>query len=174
LYLPNTKQDLLIFSVFSKTSGNNNCCKCRMFQAESVSDAAWGCDWIGTPVSFQRCLIFIIATARREFTLTAGKFASVSRETMLKVSFIPNKFSLGLCLTDTSNAACLRFHVVLYNLLRCVHITRARASARQACARRETRLDFTCVRKSSSTLLQLLARFRRVRIRIFTRSVYRL
>jgi sterol desaturase/sphingolipid hydroxylase (fatty acid hydroxylase superfamily) len=29
-------------------------------------------------------------------------------------------------------------------------------------------------RKSSSTLLQLLARFRRVRIRIFTRSVYRL
>jgi hypothetical protein len=55
-----------------------------------------------------------------------------------------------------------------------VHITRARVGARQACARRETRLAFTCVRKSSSTLLQLLARLRRVRIRIFTRSVYRL
>jgi hypothetical protein len=54
----------------------------------------------------------------------------------------------------------------------CVHITRARAGARQACARRETRLAFTCARKSSSTLLQLLVRFRRVRIRIFTRSVY--
>jgi hypothetical protein len=56
--------------------------------------------------------------------------------------------------------------------LRCVHITRARA--RQACARRETPLTFICARKSSSTLLQLIAMFRRVRIRIFTRSVYRL
>jgi hypothetical protein len=43
----------------------------------------------------------------------------------------------------------------LHGLLRRVHITRARA--RQACARRETRLAFTCARKSSSTLLQLLA-----------------
>jgi hypothetical protein len=52
-------------------------------------------------------------------------------------------------------------------VLRCVHITRARAGARQACAP-------LAARKSSSTLLQLLARFRSVRIRIFTRSVYRL
>jgi hypothetical protein len=60
--------------------------------------------------------------------------------------------------------------------LRCVYITRARAraGARQACARREIRLAFTCARKSSSTLLQLLARLRRLRIRIFTLSVYRL
>jgi hypothetical protein len=61
-----------------------------------------------------------------------------------------------------------------FHALRCVHITRVLAGARQACARRETRLAFTCARKSSSILLQLLARFRRVRIRIFTRSVYRL
>jgi hypothetical protein len=46
-------------------------------------------------------------------------------------------------------------------MLRPVHITRARARAR-----RETRLAFTCARKSSSTLLQLLARLRRVRIRV--------
>jgi hypothetical protein len=64
--------------------------------------------------------------------------------------------------------------VALCYALRCVHITRARAGARQACARRETRLAFTCARKSSSTLLQLLARFRRVKVRIFTCSVYRL
>jgi hypothetical protein len=51
-------------------------------------------------------------------------------------------------------------------------ITHARV--RQACARRETRLAFTCARKLSPTLLQLLARLRRVRIRIITRSVYRL
>jgi hypothetical protein len=57
---------------------------------------------------------------------------------------------------------------------RSVHITRARAGARQACARRETRLAFSCAHKYSSTLLQLLARFRRVWIRIFTRRVYRL
>jgi hypothetical protein len=40
--------------------------------------------------------------------------------------------------------------------IRPVHITRARA--RQGFARLETRLLFTCARKSSSTLLQLLAR----------------
>jgi hypothetical protein len=37
-----------------------------------------------------------------------------------------------------------------------VHITRARA--RQAFASPETRLAFTCARKSSSTLLQLMYR----------------
>jgi hypothetical protein len=50
-----------------------------------VRDAAWGCDWIGTPVSFQRSLIFIIASANKEFTLTAGKFVPVSNKTMLNV-----------------------------------------------------------------------------------------
>jgi hypothetical protein len=65
----------------------------------------------------------------------------------------------------SSTLLCLLF-------LRPVHNTRARI--RQACARRKTRLAFTCARKSSSTLLQLLTRLRRVRIRIFTRRVYRL
>jgi hypothetical protein len=51
-----------------------------------VSDAAWGCDWVGTPVSFQRCLVFIIASAKKEFTLTAGKFVSISNKTMMHVS----------------------------------------------------------------------------------------
>jgi hypothetical protein len=51
-----------------------------------VSDAAWGSDWIGTPTSFQKSLIFVIATSKREFTLTAGGFVTVSRESMLKVS----------------------------------------------------------------------------------------
>jgi hypothetical protein len=54
-------------------------------QAEMVSDAAWGCDWTGTPVSFQRCLVFIIGTAKMGFTLTAGKFVPVSNKTMLNV-----------------------------------------------------------------------------------------
>jgi len=56
-----------------------------LFQAESVRDAAWGCDWVGTPVSFQRCLVFIIATANKEFTLTAGKFVPVCNRTMMNV-----------------------------------------------------------------------------------------
>jgi len=59
---------------------------CVLSQAQSVRDAAWDCDWVGTPVSFQRCLIFIIATANKEFTLTAGKFVPVSIETMMNVS----------------------------------------------------------------------------------------
>jgi hypothetical protein len=50
-----------------------------------VRDAAFGCDWVGTPISFQRCLMFIIATANKGFQLTAGKFVPVSNVTMLNV-----------------------------------------------------------------------------------------
>jgi len=50
-----------------------------------VGDAAFGCDWVGTPIPFQRCLMFIIATANKEFQLTAGKFVSVSNVTALNV-----------------------------------------------------------------------------------------
>jgi hypothetical protein len=57
----------------------------ELFQAESVKDAAWGCDWVGTPVPFQRCLAFIIATANKEFTLTAGKFVPVCNSTLMNV-----------------------------------------------------------------------------------------
>jgi len=56
-----------------------------MLQAESVRDAAFGCDWVGTPIPFQRCLMFIIATANKDFHLTAGKFVPVSNVTMLNV-----------------------------------------------------------------------------------------
>jgi hypothetical protein len=56
-----------------------------MFQAESVRDAAFGCDWVGTPVPFQRCLMFIIATANKQFQLTAGKFVPVSNLTTMNV-----------------------------------------------------------------------------------------
>ena len=57
----------------------------EMFQSESVRDAAFGCNWEGTPVPFQRCLVFIIATANKEFQLTAGKFVPVSNVTTLNV-----------------------------------------------------------------------------------------
>jgi len=57
----------------------------ELFQAENLKDAALGCDWVGTPLSFQRCLIFIIATANKTFTLTAGKFVPVSNSTMKNV-----------------------------------------------------------------------------------------
>jgi hypothetical protein len=50
-----------------------------------VRDAAWSCDWVGTPVEFQRCVILIIAMANKVFTLTAGKFVPVSKETMMNV-----------------------------------------------------------------------------------------
>jgi hypothetical protein len=60
----------------------------ELFQAENIRDAAWGCDWVGTPVSFQRCLVFIITTANKGFTLTAGKFVPVSNTTMMNVRII--------------------------------------------------------------------------------------
>jgi hypothetical protein len=50
-----------------------------------VRDATFGCDWVGTSVPFQRCLIFIITTASKEFHLTAGKFFPVSNATTLNV-----------------------------------------------------------------------------------------
>jgi hypothetical protein len=50
-----------------------------------VRDAAWGCDWVGTPIPFQRCLAFIIATTNKEFRFTAGKFVPVSNKTMMNV-----------------------------------------------------------------------------------------
>jgi hypothetical protein len=60
----------------------------ELFQAENVRDAAWGCDWVGTPVSFQRCLVFIIAAANKGFTLTAGKFVPVSNKTTSNVRIL--------------------------------------------------------------------------------------
>ena len=56
-----------------------------MFKAKSVRDAAFGCDWVGTPIPFQRCLIFIIASANKNFQLTAGKFVPVTNVTALNV-----------------------------------------------------------------------------------------
>ena len=60
-------------------------CNCEIFQAESVRDAAFGCDWVGTPIPFQRCLTFMIATANKGFQLTAGKFVPVSNVTTMNV-----------------------------------------------------------------------------------------
>jgi hypothetical protein len=59
-----------------------------MFQAEKVKDAAWGCDWVGTPISFQKCITLIISAANKEFTLTAGKFVPVTIRTMVNVRFV--------------------------------------------------------------------------------------
>jgi len=56
-----------------------------MLQAESVRDVAFGCDWVGTAIPFQRCLMFIIATANKEFQLTAGKIVPLSNVTTLNV-----------------------------------------------------------------------------------------
>jgi len=56
-----------------------------MFQAERVRDAAWGCQWVGTPVPFVRSLSFIINMANKEILLTAGKFVPVSKATLMNV-----------------------------------------------------------------------------------------
>jgi hypothetical protein len=85
-----------------------------MFQVDSVRDAAFGCDWMGTPVPFQRCLIFIIATANKQFRLTAGKFIPVSNETMMNVR---------MCVyTYVHKMYILRTHVCIYVLCMYVHL----------------------------------------------------
>jgi hypothetical protein len=62
---------------------NLNC----TLQAERVRDAAWGCDWVGAPVPFMRCLSFVIKMANKEIMLTAGKFVPVSKATMINVRY---------------------------------------------------------------------------------------
>jgi hypothetical protein len=61
-----------------------------MLQAERVRDAAWGCDWVGTPIPLQKCIRLIIAEANKEFTLTAGKFVPVTVSTMVNVRLAPS------------------------------------------------------------------------------------
>jgi len=61
---------------------------CEIFQVESLRDAAFDCDWVGTPIPFQRCLMFIMATANKGFQLTAGKFVPVSNLTTMNVGRI--------------------------------------------------------------------------------------
>jgi hypothetical protein len=63
-----------------------------MFQAERVRDAAWGCDWVGTPIHFQKCIRLIISSANKEFTLTAGKIVPVTISTLVNVSLDPLKY----------------------------------------------------------------------------------
>ncbi|KAJ4437196.1 hypothetical protein ANN_17331, partial [Periplaneta americana] len=50
---------------------------------ESVKNAAWNCDWVGTPVSFQKCISLIISVANQGFTLTAAKFTPVCNVTLM-------------------------------------------------------------------------------------------
>ena len=61
---------------------------CEKFQVESLRDAAFESDWVGTPIAFQRCLMFIMATANKGFQLTAGKFVPVSNLTLMNLGTI--------------------------------------------------------------------------------------
>ena len=72
----------------NRTVQNTLKLNCEMLQAEILRDGAFGCDWVGTPIPFQRCLMFIIATANKGFQLTAGKFVPVSNLTMINVGKI--------------------------------------------------------------------------------------
>ncbi|KAJ4437160.1 hypothetical protein ANN_17295, partial [Periplaneta americana] len=58
------------------------------FQAQRVRDAAFGCDWVGAPISFQKSLSLMIACTNKEIILTAGKCVPVSKETMVNVSAV--------------------------------------------------------------------------------------
>ncbi|PNF31032.1 hypothetical protein B7P43_G17935 [Cryptotermes secundus] len=54
-------------------------------QAENVKQAIWESEWVGAPLSQQRTLKFMIAAANREFALTAGGFAPLTRHTLVTV-----------------------------------------------------------------------------------------
>jgi 7tm Odorant receptor. len=68
-----------------------------------VSDAAWNCDWVGTTVQFQRSLFFIIAVAKKDFTLTAGKFVPVCNKTMMNVRLHTVKYFIRVIVSTENN-----------------------------------------------------------------------
>jgi len=71
-----------------------------------VRDAAFGCDWVGTAIHFQRCLMFIIATANKASQLTAGKFVTVSNVTMMNVC------NIYVCLY-VCKFICMKVHICI-------------------------------------------------------------
>ena len=86
-----------------------------ILQAESVREAAWGCQWVGTSVPFVRSLSFIINMASKEIVLTAGKFVPVSKATLLNVSFTVDVFrTLG----SANQNSCIRLSVCIYKTTR--------------------------------------------------------
>jgi len=101
-----------------------------MFKAESVKDAAFGCDWVGTPIPLQRCLIFIIATANKEFHLTAGKFVPVSNFTTKNVCicmiyvYVYERMQVRMCMYDCTYVLCMyacmyvRMYICMYVFIR--------------------------------------------------------
>ncbi|KAJ4437179.1 hypothetical protein ANN_17314 [Periplaneta americana] len=52
-------------------------------QYESVKDAAWSSEWIGTSVSYQRCISFMISVSSKGFNLQAGKILPVTYSTLM-------------------------------------------------------------------------------------------
>ena len=56
------------------------------FQSEKLRDAVWACEWIGTPLPFQKS-VMIVLRATKEFTLNAGKIIPLSRHTKQAVGF---------------------------------------------------------------------------------------
>jgi hypothetical protein len=102
-------------SQYAKQDGSKKPQHCEMFQADSVRDAAFGCDWVGTPIPFQRCLMFIIATANKGFQLTAGKFVAVSNLTMMNVGRINilHYFFKGLPALVALASLCWGFSITL-------------------------------------------------------------
>jgi len=68
----------------TKTNGRVSL-NCKMVQAESVTEAAFGCDWVRTPILIQHCMMCVIAAANKGFQMTEGKFVPVSNATMFNV-----------------------------------------------------------------------------------------
>ncbi|KAJ4437203.1 hypothetical protein ANN_17338 [Periplaneta americana] len=52
---------------------------------ESVGNAVFASDWVGTPVRYQTCISFMIAMSNQGFSLTAAKFAPVSNATLMNM-----------------------------------------------------------------------------------------
>ena len=82
---------------------------------------AYCADWIGSPISEQKALMFMMAAAN-EFIISAGGFIPASRETMLAVSTVFTILFLNLILFvnkyKIKYAVCLRPHVRSENILK--------------------------------------------------------
>ncbi|XP_069688276.1 odorant receptor 42a-like [Periplaneta americana] len=50
---------------------------------EAMKNAAWSSDWIGSPVPYQRCILFIMSVSNKGLNFMAGKIVPVTNSTLM-------------------------------------------------------------------------------------------
>ncbi|PSN49273.1 Odorant receptor 91 [Blattella germanica] len=72
-----------------------------MQKSKELEEAIWESNWVGAPVVFQQCVLFVGAASSKELKFTAGKFVPMSNNTMLNI--LQSCYSYLMCLMSMSS-----------------------------------------------------------------------